>query len=317
MHTLKPKITIIGCGAVGVRFAYALVIEGVARQIVMVDRDRARLEGEVMDLSHTQPYTSPVEIIAGDYKDIFDSDVTVITAGAKQKPGQTRLELVNTNVEIFKEIIPKIMEYSPSSILLIVTNPVDVLSYVAWKLSGKEWSKVIGSGTALDSARFRYLLARHCKIDARNVHAYILGEHGDSEVPIWSKATVGGIYLKQWCPLCKENTNCHKEDLERIFAEVRDSAYKIIERKQETSYGIGLALVRIVTAIVKDENAVLPVSLWVDGYLGIKDVYFSLPAVLNKDGIREVLYPQLEKDEEEKLCYSASIIKSVLEKIRI
>ncbi|MCM8819176.1 MAG: L-lactate dehydrogenase [Candidatus Omnitrophica bacterium] len=317
MDTLKPKITIIGCGAVGVKFAYALVIEGLARQLVIIDKDRKKLEGEIMDLSHCQAFTSPIELIAGDYPDTVDSDIVVITAGVKQKPNQSRLDLVNANVEIFKEIIPNLIKYTASSIFLIVTNPVDVLSYVAYKLSGKPANKVIGSGTVLDSARFRFLLAKHCKIDARNVHAYILGEHGDTEVPIWSKAMMGGINIKEYCPVCKDKNNCQDTELEKIFIEVRDSAYKIIERKNETSYGIGLALLRIVTAIIKDENAILPVSVLVDGYLDIKDVYMGLPAIVNKYGVKDIIFPKLEKEEKEKLKKSAQVIKEVIDKLKI
>ncbi|MCM8787678.1 MAG: L-lactate dehydrogenase [Candidatus Omnitrophica bacterium] len=314
---LKPKVTIVGCGAVGVRFAYALVVSGLVRQLVIIDKDKKRLEGEVMDLSHCQAFTSPLDLIAGDYPDTVGSDIVVITAGVKQKPNQTRLELAQTNVEIFKEIIPNLIKYTPTSIFLVVTNPLDVLSYVAYKLSGKPAKEIIGSGTVLDSARFRFLLANHCKIDARNVHAYILGEHGDSEVPIWSKAMIGGIAIREHCPVCKNKNTCRYTELEKIFIEVRDSAYKIIERKNETSYGIGLALLRIVTAIIKDENAVLPVSVLVDGYLEIKDVYMSLPAIVNKYGVKDVLYPKLDKEEEEKLKKSALVIKEVIDRLKI
>lgn len=318
MDNLRPKVSIIGAGNVGVRFAYALMIRGIARQIVLVDLDYKKVQGEVMDLSHGAPYISPVEIIAGDYQDTESSDVVVITAGAKQKVGQTRLELINTNINIFKKIVPQLMKYTPQAIFLVVTNPVDVLSYAVYKLSGKPYSEVIGSGTVLDSARFRHLLALHCNIDPRNVHAYILGEHGDSEVPIWSKAMIGGVHLKDHCPRCKNHTQgCKQETLEKIFMEVRDSAYRIIECKGETSYGIGLALVRIVSAILKDENAVLPVSSLIQGYLGIEDIYMSLPAIINRCGVREILTLNLTQEEEMKLKASAGVIKSVIEKISL
>jgi L-lactate dehydrogenase len=318
MSELKPKVSIIGAGNVGIRFAYALMIKGIARQIVIVDVNREKAEGEVMDLSHGEPYTSPVEIIVGDYPDLKDSDVIVITAGAKQREGQSRLELLNTNVQIFKEIIPKLMRYSPEAIFLVVTNPVDVLSYVSYKLSGKRWQEVIGSGTVLDTARFRYLLARHCNVDPRNVHAYILGEHGDSEFPVWSRAMIGGVFLKDYCPMCRNYKNCkHQEELEKIFIEVRDSAYKIIERKGETSYGIGLALVRIISAILNNENAILPVSHLINGYLGVEDVYLSLPAIVNRDGIREVLNIKLSSEEEQAFRRSAEVIKSAIQSIKL
>jgi L-lactate dehydrogenase len=316
MSELKPKVSIIGAGNVGMRFAYALMIEGIARQIVIVDINKERVEGEVMDLSHGEPYISPVEVIAGDYPDTKNSDLVVITAGAKQKPGQSRLDLVNINVKIFKNIISKLMRYAPSAIFLVVTNPVDVLSYVAYKLSGKKWQEVIGSGTVLDTARFRHLLARHCNIDPRNVHAYILGEHGDSEFPVWSRAIIGGMLLKDYCPTCMSYKTCeHEEKLEKIFVEVKDSAYEIIERKGETSYGIGLALVRISSAIINDENSILPVSHLITGYLGINDVCLSLPAIMNRSGIKDVLNLKLSQEEQKALKNSSNVIKEVIKNI--
>jgi len=311
---LKPKVSIIGCGNVGMRYAYALMIKGIVRQIVITDVDKNRLEGEVMDLSHGAPYLSPVEVVAGDYLDIANSDLVVITAGRKQKPGQTRIELVKDNVEVYRNIIPQIMKYAPNAILLVVTNPVDVLSYAAYKLSGKPVKKVIGSGTVLDSARFRFLIAKHCNVDARNIHAYILGEHGDTEFPVWSKAMIGGVLFSDYCSVCGNKKNCkHAEmDIKTIFADVRGSAYKIIEKKGETSYGIGLALVRITQAILKDENAILPVSSLVEDYLGVNDVYLSLPAILNKNGIRDVLKINLDKKEQEDFKKSALAIKNVI-----
>ena len=205
------------------------------------------------------------------------------------------------------------MKNSPDSIILVVTNPIDVLSYAAYKLSGKPSNKVIGSGTVLDSARFRFMISHHCHVDPRNVHAYILGEHGDTEFAVWSKAMIGGVPIDDFCLFCKDKDTCDKEAyFNGIFKEVRDSAYKIIERKHETSYGIGLALVKITEAILKDQNSILPVSNLVNGYLGIKDVYLSLPAVVNKDGIREVLNIGLNKKEENELIFSAEAIKKVI-----
>lgn len=316
ISNFKPKVAIIGCGNVGMRYAYALIMQGLARSVVITDIDHKRLEGEVMDLSHGAPYISPVEIIAGDYPQIKDSDLVVITAGRKQKPGQSRLELAKDNVEIYRQIIPQIIKYAPSAILLVVTNPVDVLTFAAYKLSSKPAHEVIGSGTVLDTARFRFLLAKHCKIDPRNAHAYILGEHGDSEFAVWSNAMIGGVLFKSYCSVCSNNHTCrHEEELEEIFTEVRDSAYKIIERKGETSYGIGLSLVRITQAILHDENAVLPVSSLIDGYLGIRDVYLSLPVVLNKNGVREILKLELSAQEEKQLKNSAEAIKNVIKKM--
>jgi L-lactate dehydrogenase len=313
MESLTPKVSIIGCGNVGLRYAYALVLSGHARQIVLIDRDKARVEGEVLDLAHTAPYVSPVEILAGDYPDTKDSDLVVITAGKKQAPGQSRVDLVKDNIEVFKAIIPQISKYSPNAIFLVVSNPVDVLAYAAYKLSSKSVEKVIGSGTVLDTARFRFLLAKHCNVDSHNAHAYILGEHGDSEFPVWSKAMIGGMLFKEYCPMCERYTKCNRnKELENIFLEVKNSAYEIIEKKGETSYGIGLALVRITRAILRDENAILPVSSLVNGYLGIKDVYLSLPAIVNKKGVRQVLTIKLNEKEEKALKNSASVIQKVI-----
>jgi len=310
---LKPKISIIGCGNVGVRCAYALIIRGLARQLALIDKDTKRTEGEAMDLAHGAPFVSPVEIFAGSYPDTADSDIVIITAGAKQKPGQSRVELIKDNAGIFKQIIPEVVKYSPKAILLIVSNPVDVLSYIAYKISGKPAGEVIGSGTVLDSARLRNQLAKHCRVDAHNIHAYILGEHGDSEFPVWSKAMIGGMLFQDYCPLCNKSNACNYEKvLEGIFTEVRDSAYKIIEKKGETSYGIGLAVARITQAILHDENAILPVSTLVGGYFGINDVYLSLPAVINKDGVRELLKIGLNEKEANALKTSAAFVKKVL-----
>ncbi|KKM14850.1 hypothetical protein LCGC14_1701980 [marine sediment metagenome] len=316
MIELHPKISIIGCGNVGMRYAYALMIKGIARKIVLVDLDKERLYGEVMDLSHSTPFTSPVEVISGDYSDIRDSELVVITAGRKQKPGQSRLDMAKGNVSLYENMIPEVRKHAPSAIYLIVSNPVDILTYATYKFSKKPASEVIGSGTVLDSSRFKYLLGKHCNVDPRNVHAYILGEHGDTEVPIWSKAMLGGGALIDYCPTCKNTTTCDREEeLNTIFEEVRDSAYEIIERKGETSYGIGLSLVRITQAILNDENSILPVSCFIDDYIGIQDVYLSLPAVVNKEGIRDVLKLELDKGEQEKLRFSAYTLKNVLKEV--
>ncbi|MCM8798398.1 MAG: L-lactate dehydrogenase [Candidatus Omnitrophica bacterium] len=316
MEELKPKVSIIGCGNVGMRYAYALTISGLCRKIVLVDIDRNRLEGEVMDLSHGAPYISPVEIVAGEFSDIKDSDLVVITAGKKQKPGQTRRELASDNVSLYQKIIPEIMKFTPQSIFLIVTNPVDVLSYAAYKFSGKSAKEVMGSGTVLDSARFRFLLSQHCKVDSRNIHAYILGEHGDTEFAVWSRAMIGGVLFKDYCYICKNTSLCRqREEFDKIFTEVRDSAYRIIEKKGETSYGIGLALVRISEAILNNENAILPVSSLIEDYLGVNGLYLSLPAVINRTGVREVLKIELSPEEKEAFKNSVEEIKRVIKEV--
>lgn len=308
---LKPKISIIGAGNVGIRYAYCLMIKGLARSIVILDIDKKRAEGEVMDLASGMPYLSPVEIRVGDYQDLVDSDIVVITAGKKQKPGQTRIDLVKDNVAVYKEIIPQVTKYAPQAIFLIVSNPVDVLAYAAYKISGKPSNEVISSGTVLDSARFRWLLSKHCNIDSRNIHAYILGEHGDSEFPVWSKAMIGGVLLKDYCPVCHGCDN-PKSQLDFIYNEVKNFAYQVIEKKGETSYGIGLAMVRITEAILKDENSILPVSCLVKDYYNVSDVYMSLPAIVNKRGVEKVLPLSLDEEEIILLKKSAEVIKSII-----
>ena len=312
-ESLHPKISIIGGGNVGIRYAYALIIRGIAREIVIIDIDRNRLEGEVMDLSHTAPYTNPVDIKTGNYEDIVDSDIVVVTAGKNQKPGETRLDLVNKNVGLFKEIIPKIQDYAPNAIYLVVSNPVDILSYATYKISGKPKNEVLGSGTTLDTARFRFLLAKYCNVNTRNVHAYILGEHGDSEFAVWSSAMVGGTHIKNYCDMCKVvNFNNSDKKFQKIFEEVRDSAYEIIERKGETSYGIGLALARISQAIINDENTILPVSTLIEDFYGINDVYLSLPSIINKNGVQDTLNIELNDEEIINFKNSANKIKNII-----
>ncbi len=309
----KPKVSLIGAGNVGMRYAYSLLIKGLVRSLVIVDIDKKRTEGEVLDLASAVSFASPIELINGDYVDIKGSEIVVITAGKKQKPGQTRLGLAGENYEVFKDIIPKIMRYAPQAIFLVVTNPVDVLSYAAYKLSGKNWQEVICcyNRKIIDEM----LLSQHCKVDARNIHAYILGEHGDTEFCAWSKAMIGGAFLKDYCNICK---GCQEQmELENIFKEVRDFAYKIIACKGETSYGIGLALARISEAILKDENSILSVSCLIKDYYGISDVYLSLPAVVNRKGIREILKLTLEPQEIKALKNSVQIIKEVIKGLKL
>jgi L-lactate dehydrogenase len=313
MAELSTKVSVIGCGNVGMRYAYALMIKGLARQVVIVDLDRKRLEGEVMDLSHGEPYIPAVKVTAGDYPDIKGSDLVVITAGKKQQPGQSRMDLVKDNVGLFRKIIPEVIKYAPEAILLVVTNPVDVLAYAAYKISGKPANQVMSSGTVLDTARFRFMLSQHCEVDPHNIHAYILGEHGDSEFAVWSKAMIGGVLFKEYCTVCANNKLCHRQDyFKTIFEEVKNSAYQIIEKKGETSYGIGLALTRITQAILNDENAILPVSSLVDNYLGVSDVFLSLPAIVNRSGVKSILRLELDPEEQAAFKNSAEAVKKVI-----
>ncbi|MDR2251255.1 MAG: L-lactate dehydrogenase [Endomicrobium sp.] len=310
MLKLSPKVCIVGCGNVGMRYAYSMMIGGIAREMVLVDYNKKKAEGEAMDLSHGAPFVSPIKIYSGDYTDSANSDLVVITAGRGQKQGETRIDLIKGNAEIFKTIIPEIVKYSPKAIILVATNPVDILSYITYKISGKPSREIIGSGTVLDTARFRYLISKELNIDSRNIHASIFGEHGDSEFPMWSKAVVGDIFFRDYFEA--QNKEKGEQKLKEIFEDVRDSAYEIIEKKGETSYGIGLSLTKISKAILKDQNSVLPVSSLLEDYYGINDIYLSVPAIVHKNGIRQVMKIDFDKEELKALQNSAAKIKEVI-----
>jgi L-lactate dehydrogenase len=310
MLKLSPKVCIAGCGNVGMRYAYSMMIGGIAREMVLVDYNKKKAEGEAMDLSHGAPFVSPIKIYSGDYTDSANSDLVVITAGRGQKQGETRIDLIKGNAEIFKTIIPEIVKYSPKAIILVATNPVDILSYITYKISGKPSREIIGSGTVLDTARFRYLISKELNVDSRNIHASIFGEHGDSEFPMWSKAVVGDIFFRDYFEA--QNKEKGEQKLKEIFEDVRDSAYEIIDKKGETSYGIGLSLTKISKAILKDQNSVLPVSSLLEDYYGINDVYLSVPAIVHKNGIRQVMKIDFDKEELKALQNSAAKIKEVI-----
>ncbi len=307
------KVVVIGAGAVGVTFAYALQISGEADEIVLVDLDRKRAEGEVMDLNHGLPFTPPVVIKAGDFDECRDARIVVVTAGAKQKPGQTRLELVQTNVGICREVVTRIVERNPSATILMVSNPVDVLTYVALKVSGLPKSRVIGSGTVLDSARFRYLLSRHCRVDSRNVHAYILGEHGDSEVAAWSLTHIAGIQMDDCCRVCPRQ--CGLVERAGIVEQVKNSAYHIIDAKGFTNYAVGLAMVRIVQAVLRNENSILTVSTFLGGEFGIEDVCLGVPTVVNANGADMIFDAPLPDGERKALQASADCIRQIIRQV--
>lgn len=318
MSRSNPKVSVIGAGNVGSSFAFALMIRGVAREIVIVDKNAEKAKGECMDLNHGMSFTHPTKVYSAGYEGCKDSDIVVITAGAKQKPGQSRVDLVQANTDIFKEIVPEILKYSKDAIMVVVTNPVDILSYVTMKISGIPSNKVVGSGTVLDTSRFRFLLSQHCEVDPRNVHAYIIGEHGDTELPVWSNATIGGMEIGKYCPTCKNFNNCKREEeLEGIFEEVKNSAYKIIETKGATYYAIALALVRIVETILRDENSVLPVSTLINDYYGVDDVYLGVPSKLNKHGVEQFLRIELSEKEQSLLLRSADSLKDIIKNIKL
>ncbi len=306
-------MVIIGAGMVGSTYAYALLISGLVSEIIIIDQNHDRLLGEVMDLNHGVSFVRPVIVRPGDYRDCQTADLIVITAGAAQKVGETRIDLVHRNVEIFKEIIPKVVASETKAVLLIATNPVDVMTYVALKLSGYSKNKVIGSGTVLDTARFRYLLSEHCQIDPSNVHAYILGEHGDSEAPIWSLANIAGLRFTEYCPVCGKD--CGPVGKDQIFEEVKNAAYKIIKGKGSTYYAIGLALVNITESILRNEYSVLTVSSLLEGEYGLSDVCLSVPSVVSREGVIKRILLNLSEEEEKKLVNSAEVIKKVLREI--
>jgi L-lactate dehydrogenase len=305
------RVAVVGAGNVGASFAYALVLSGLASELVLIDVDRRRAEGEAMDLAHAVPFTKPIRVWAGDYADCEGAAVTVITAGTAQRPGESRRDLVTRNASIFGSIVPQVAGANPDGIILVTTNPVDVLSYQSWKLSGLPPSRVIGSGTILDTARFRSLLSEHFGVDPRSVHAFIAGEHGDSEVPIWSSANIAGMRLAEFCTA--NGLTYDSAEMDAIFARTRDAAYEIIARKGATYYAVGAGLLRIVEAIIRDQRTVLSVSSLVDDYYGISDVYLSLPCVVTSAGVERLLRLDLSPSEAAGLRRSAGVLRSMID----
>lgn len=304
------KVAIIGCGFVGSSSAFALMQSGLFSEMVLIDADVNRAEGEALDISHGLPFAKPMKIYAGSYEDIADAAIVIVTAGAGQKPGETRLDLVKKNVEIFKSIIPEIAKQDFNGILLIVANPVDILTYVAAKLSKLPQGRVFGSGTVLDSARLKYLLGEHLDVDNRSVHAFIIGEHGDSEMAAWSSANVSGIPLNDFCEM--RGYFKHEESMKKILEEVKNSAYEIIEKKHATYYGIAMSVRRICEAIIRDEKSILPVSSIQKGEYGIENVALSIPAIVGREGVEKVVPIKLSDTEKEELIKSANTLKNVL-----
>lgn len=305
----KQKCAVIGCGFVGASIAFSLIQEEMFSELVLIDINQTKAEGEAMDLSHGLPFVHPMKIYAGTYADLADCFLIIITAGAGQRPGETRLELVRKNVEIFRDMIPQITAVTQDARLLIVSNPVDVMTYVAWKLSGYPPEHVIGSGTVLDTARLKYLLGAHLGVDSRSVHAFIIGEHGDSELAVWSSANISGVDLDSFCDICGA---CDGETLHRLYEDVRTSAYKVIEKKGATYYAIALAVTRIARAIVREEHSVLPVSAYVNGHYGVSDVYFGVPSIVGADGVEKVLDIPLDGSEQQQLEHSVQTLKDVI-----
>lgn len=314
-HSAPVRIAVVGAGNVGATFAYTLLMSGLASEIVLIDANHAKAEGEAMDLNHSVPLTQPTRIWAGNYEDCAGATVTVITAGSNQKPGETRLDLLQRNIAILRQIVEATVQNNPKGLLLIATNPVDILAYAAWKISGLPAQRVIGSGTILDTARFRYLLSQYYDVDPRSVHAYIIGEHGDSEVPVWSLANIAGMELSVYCE--ENGMGCNQEDMEQIFQQTRDAAYHIIERKGATYYAVATGLVRIVEAILRDQSTVLSVSSYIQNYYGIGEVFLSLPTVINRAGVERVIQLSLSQTEIDGLKYSAGVLKSTIAQLKL
>ena len=304
----KGKIVLVGAGFVGMSMAYSMLNRGGINELVLVDIDQNKIKGEEMDLSHGLPYAPQKMIIkAGDYSECKDAQIVVITAGVAQKPGQTRLELAEVNAKIMKQITKDIMASGFNGVIIVASNPVDIMAYVVWKTSGLPKNKVIGSGTVLDTARLRYLMADYFKISSKNIHAYIMGEHGDSSFVPWEHAYIG---CKKVTDVMKDNHH-PMEDLQKIHQGVVNAAYEIIEKKKATYYGIGMALNRLVRAILDDENSILTVSTYLENQYNQSDVYIGVPAIINKNGVRDLVELDLDQREQEKLNKSCELIKKM------
>lgn len=302
----KTRVVVIGVGAVGSTTAYTLLLRSRMDELVLIDANEGKAVGDALDMNHGMPFLGQTKVWAGSYEDCKGADIVIITAGAAQKPGEPRLNLLKRNIAIYESIVSEVLKYNEDGILLIATNPVDIMSYFCWQKSGWPTNRVIGSGTILDSARFRYLIGEKLQLDPRSVHAHIIGEHGDSELPVWSLANVAGSQL-----------NLTEEEQADIFVRTRDAAYEIIEAKGATYYAIALALDRIVTAILRNESAVLNVSTLVENYHGLSDVYMGVPCVVDRQGVREVLDIPITEEEKALLHRSANKLKELIETISV
>ena len=308
------KVGVVGAGFVGSSCAYALMIRGLAEELVLIDQNEEKAIGEMMDFNHGLSFTRPMRIVAGGYADLAGARIVVIAAGTSQKPGETRLQLLGRNAQIFRSIIPKVIAHNPDGIILIATNPVDILTYISLKESDLPPSRVMGSGTILDTSRFRFLLGQYYGVDTRSVHAYIIGEHGDSEIPLWSLANIGGVRLQEFAPL--KNKKYDQDEMNKLFVSVRDAAYEIIKRKGSTYYAIGLGLLSIVESVLGDYRSVLSVSTLMTGQYGVKDICLSLPCVVGENGIEEILTLNLSPEEEEGFRSSATKLKTTLASLK-
>jgi len=304
------RVALIGAGSVGSSYAFSMLNQSVTEEFVIIDLNEDKAMGDAMDLNHGKVFApNPTKTWYGQYEDCKDADIVCICAGANQKPGETRLDLVKKNLTIFKSIVDDVMASGFNGIFLVATNPVDILTYATWKFSGLPKERVIGSGTILDSGRFRFLLGEYFDIAPSNVHANIIGEHGDTELPVWSHASIGGVPVYE---LMERHEDYHMEDLDEIFTNVRDAAYHIIEKKGATYYGIAMGLTRISKAILNNENSVLTVSAHLNGEYNAEDVYIGVPAVVNRTGIRNVVEVSLNEKEQQQFDHSVNVLKDIL-----
>ena len=308
---MADRIIIIGDGAVGSSYAFALVTLNIGHELGIIDIDHNKAVGDALDLSHALAYTAPKRIYGATYDDCRYADLVVITAGAAQKPGESRIDLVHKNLSIFKEIISQVMNSGFDGIFLIASNPVDILTQATMQFSGLPPHRVIGSGTSLDSARFRYVLGNYVGVDPRSVHGYIMGEHGDTEFPVWSHTNIGGLSIFEWV---RQHPAFDDETLVNIFFEVRDAAATIIEKKKATYYGVAVALARITKAIFNDESSVIPLSVYLNGEYGLRDIYLGVPAIVNRQGMASIVELDLNESEKNKLDLSATTLREVYQK---
>jgi len=312
----QRKVAIVGAGAVGSTFAYALAQSGLAEEIVLIDQNKELARGQVLDLTQGLPFCPTVSIREGNVSDYGDAKLIVITAGTAQKPGETRLALLQRNAAIIRSIVDDVVKQNPDGVMLIVSNPVDVMTHVAIQSAGSESGRVLGSGTVLDSARLRYFLSEHYGIDIHNVHAYILGEHGDSEFAAWSMTHVAGMPIDEFCPICGKCPDWTAE-LDKIEQKVRDSAYHIINYKGATCFAVGLALVRIAGAILRGEKSVLTVSTKLDGEFGLHDVCLSVPCIVSAGGVERVVESHLPDREIASLRSSAAVLRAAIAQLDV
>ncbi|MCA1010548.1 L-lactate dehydrogenase [Halobacillus halophilus] len=304
------RVALIGAGSVGSSYAFAMLNQSVTEEFVIIDLNEDKAMGDAMDLNHGKVFApNPTKTWYGQYEDCKDADIVCICAGANQKPGETRLDLVKKNLTIFKGIVDDVMASGFNGIFLVATNPVDILTYATWKFSGLPKERVIGSGTILDSGRFRFLLGEYFDVAPSNVHANIIGEHGDTELPVWSHASIGGVPVFE---LMERHHEYDMEDLDEIFTNVRDAAYHIIEKKGATYYGIAMGLTRISKAILNNENSILTVSAHLNGEYNAEDVYIGVPAVVNRTGIRNVVEVSLNEKEQQQFDHSVNVLKDIL-----